>query len=178
MVVEKFVVQLKTKSSFEWSVFRLVRNYIEFFFYYIFFSVWVFIHKHSPITGLQGKREDISLNPHFHFHPFTDTQTLAGQLLQRAHLEAELKPGTFGYLWEPMLQWVSHKFQFQFRFYLIISYIEIDLAESLKSSVKPFADDTSVFAFVKDPGKSSGRFYDNGFNQAVIQKSRRMSEKL
>ena len=36
----------------------------------IFFSIWVFFHSHSRITGLQGKGEDISLTPHYHFHPF------------------------------------------------------------------------------------------------------------
>ena len=33
-----------------------------------FFSIWVFFHEHSRITGLQGKRECISLTPHYHFH--------------------------------------------------------------------------------------------------------------
>ena len=33
-----------------------------------FFSTWVFFHEHSRITGLQGKREGISLTPHYHFH--------------------------------------------------------------------------------------------------------------
>ena len=35
----------------------------------IFFSIWVFSHDHSRITGLQGKGEGISLTPHYHFHP-------------------------------------------------------------------------------------------------------------
>ena len=34
-----------------------------------FFSIWVFFHDHSRITGLQGKGEGISLTPHYHFHP-------------------------------------------------------------------------------------------------------------
>ena len=34
-----------------------------------FFSIWVFFHEHSLITGLQGKGEGISLTPHYHFHP-------------------------------------------------------------------------------------------------------------
>ena len=34
-----------------------------------FFSIWVFFHEHSRITGLQEKRESISFNYHFHFHP-------------------------------------------------------------------------------------------------------------
>ena len=49
----------------------------------IFFSIWVLFHEHSRITGLQGKGEGIQLTPHYHFHLFTDIQTLAGQLLQR-----------------------------------------------------------------------------------------------
>ena len=31
--------------------------------------MWVFFHKHSRSTGLQGKGEGISLTPHYHFHP-------------------------------------------------------------------------------------------------------------
>ena len=34
----------------------------------IFFSIWVFFHNHSQITGLQLKGEDISLTPNYHFH--------------------------------------------------------------------------------------------------------------
>ena len=34
-----------------------------------FFSIWVFFHEHSRITGLQGKGEGISLTPHYYFHP-------------------------------------------------------------------------------------------------------------
>ena len=38
-------------------------------FLYIFFSNWVFFHKHSLFTGQQGKGEDIFLTPLCHFHP-------------------------------------------------------------------------------------------------------------
>ena len=34
-----------------------------------FFSIWVFFHEHSRITGLQRNGKGISLNPHYHFHP-------------------------------------------------------------------------------------------------------------
>ena len=34
-----------------------------------FFSIGVFFHNHSRITGLQGKGEGIYLTPHHHFHP-------------------------------------------------------------------------------------------------------------
>ena len=36
--------------------------------YEFFFTIWVFIHKHSQITGPQGKGEGISLTPYYHFH--------------------------------------------------------------------------------------------------------------
>ena len=35
---------------------------------YLFFPSWVYFHDYSRITGLQGKGEDISLTPHYHFH--------------------------------------------------------------------------------------------------------------
>ena len=37
---------------------------------WIFFSIWVFFHKHLRITGLQGKGkgEGISLTPQYYFH--------------------------------------------------------------------------------------------------------------
>ena len=34
-----------------------------------FFSVWVFFHEHSRITGLQRKEEVIPLIRYYHFHP-------------------------------------------------------------------------------------------------------------
>ena len=34
-----------------------------------FFSIGVFFHNHSRITGLQVKGEGISLTRHYHFHP-------------------------------------------------------------------------------------------------------------
>ena len=34
-----------------------------------FFSMWVFFHEHSRITGLQGKGEGISLTPQYHSPP-------------------------------------------------------------------------------------------------------------
>ena len=39
------------------------------FFVVVFFSVWVFFHNHSQITGLQGKAEGISSTPQYHFRP-------------------------------------------------------------------------------------------------------------
>ena len=38
--------------------------------FFFYFSIWFFFfHNYSQITGLQGKREGISLTPHYHFHP-------------------------------------------------------------------------------------------------------------
>ena len=39
-----------------------------FFFCFVFFSIWVFFHEHSPITGQQGKEEGIYLTALYHFH--------------------------------------------------------------------------------------------------------------
>ena len=36
---------------------------------YIFLSEFSFFHDHSRITGLHRKGEDISLTPHYYFHP-------------------------------------------------------------------------------------------------------------
>ena len=43
-----------------------------------FFSIWVFFHEHSRFTRQQGKGEGTYLTPLYHFHPLTDSQTLAG----------------------------------------------------------------------------------------------------
>ena len=40
-----------------------VKDEVDFFFY-----VWVFLHEHSQITGLQGKGEGILLTLHYYFH--------------------------------------------------------------------------------------------------------------
>ena len=44
-----------------------------------FFSMRVFFHEHSQITGLQGKGEDISLTSHYHFY-IASNRTLTGNL--------------------------------------------------------------------------------------------------
>ena len=36
-----------------------------------FFSIWVFFHNHSRITGLQGKGEGIYLTPYYRFQPLS-----------------------------------------------------------------------------------------------------------
>ena len=35
---------------------------------FFFFSIWLFLHDHSWITGLKGKGDGISLIPYYHFH--------------------------------------------------------------------------------------------------------------
>ena len=54
-----------------WIIY-FIRSALKFPFYWVvnhlFFSIWVFFHEHSRITGLQVKREGISLSPLYHFH--------------------------------------------------------------------------------------------------------------
>ena len=52
---------------------------------YLFFSIWVFFHKHSQFTGEQGKGEAISSTSLYQFQ-LLDRHTLNRQLQQRAHL--------------------------------------------------------------------------------------------
>ena len=42
---------------------------LELFLFFFFFTIWIFFHKHSRITGLQGKVESIPLTPHYYFYP-------------------------------------------------------------------------------------------------------------
>ena len=67
----EFLKYLKTftiKNIFDCTHFSVHYQRSDFFIY-LFFSIWVFFHEHSQITGLQGKGEGISLTPHYHFHP-------------------------------------------------------------------------------------------------------------
>ena len=50
-----------------------------------FFSIWVFFHEHSRITGLQEKGEGISLTPHYHFHPLHRQLDISCRELTSAH---------------------------------------------------------------------------------------------
>ena len=66
----EFLKYLKTftiKNIFDCTHFSVHYQRSDFFIY-LFFSIWVFFHEHSQITGLQGKGEGISLTPHHHFH--------------------------------------------------------------------------------------------------------------
>ena len=69
---------------------------------FFFFSMWVFFHEHSRITGLQGKGEGISLTPHYHFHPLhrhLDINRAITAESSPLHIEtaAGLEPETFGF---------------------------------------------------------------------------------
>ena len=72
-----------------------------FFFCFVFFSKWVFLSRTFTNHRTAGEGEGVSLTPHYNFHRFTDTQTLAERLLQRVHLciqlAAGLEPGTFSF---------------------------------------------------------------------------------
>ena len=59
-----FTTQLKISARKGQSRKEKTNKWISFF-----FSVWVFFHEHSRMTGLQGKRQGISLTPHYHLHP-------------------------------------------------------------------------------------------------------------
>ena len=44
--------------------------YYYYYYYYYYFSIWVFFHEHSRITGLTaGEGGGHFLTPHYHFHP-------------------------------------------------------------------------------------------------------------
>ena len=65
-----------------------------------FFSIWVFFHEHSRITGLQRKGRDNSLTPHYHFHPFhrhLDMSWTITAEISPLHIAAGLEPATFGF---------------------------------------------------------------------------------
>ena len=51
------------------TFFSLTHIHTNSVFFCFFFSIWVFFHEHSRITGLQEKGEGIYLTPHYHFHP-------------------------------------------------------------------------------------------------------------
>ena len=70
---------------------------------FFFFSMWVFFHEHSRITGLKGKREGISLTPHYHFrllHRHLDISEAITAESSPLHIAitAVLEPEFFGFL--------------------------------------------------------------------------------
>ena len=66
----------------------------------ILLSIWVLFHENSRITGLQGKRGNTSLAPHYHFHPLYRhldmSRTITGES-SPLNIVAGLKPATFGF---------------------------------------------------------------------------------
>ena len=66
-----------------------------------FFSIWVFFHNHSRITGLQGKGEGVSLTHDYHFHPLHRNLHISRTITAEnspLHIDiaAGLELGTFG----------------------------------------------------------------------------------
>ena len=64
--ISKTIFVLKIFNFLSW-LFGHVTNRRLFLIFFI--SILVFFNEHSRITGLQGKGERKSLNPHYHFHP-------------------------------------------------------------------------------------------------------------
>ena len=58
-----------SRVAFEVLVINYQKDFMNLFIFNFFFSIWVSLHDHSRITGQQGKGEDISWTPHYHFHP-------------------------------------------------------------------------------------------------------------
>ena len=78
---------------------KIVRR--MFLFFFVFFSIWVFFNEHSRITGLQGKGECISLDPHYHFHTLYRQLDISRAITPESsplHLARNrTRTGTFGF---------------------------------------------------------------------------------
>ena len=68
--------EIFTRKQLCWSLFLIKLKFCEILrtpslknIFLFFFSISLFFHEHSRITGLQGKGEGISLTPRYHFHP-------------------------------------------------------------------------------------------------------------
>ena len=73
--------------------------------YIFFFSIWFFFHNHSRTTGMQGKRESISLTTHYHFHPLHRHLDISQAITAESsplHI-ASRQTQTFGLLSNPFL---------------------------------------------------------------------------
>ena len=65
-----------------------------------FFSIWAFFHEHSRITGMQGNGEDISLSPHYHFHPLHRHSDISRAIAAGSSpLQIASSPTQVGNLW-------------------------------------------------------------------------------
>ena len=70
--------------------------------FFFYFSIWVFFHDHSRITGLQGKGEGISLTPHYHFHPLHRHLDISRAITaESSHLHIASSRTRTGNLWFP-----------------------------------------------------------------------------
>ena len=66
------------------------------------FSIWVFFHNHSRITGLQGKGERISLTHHYHFHPLHRHLDICRAItVESTHIHIGSSRNRTGNLWFP-----------------------------------------------------------------------------
>ena len=102
------VNEFKAKIKFwypENSSCKLCKNYIYQIGYtsnrYHFFSIWVFFHDHSRITGQQENGEGISLTRHYHYHAFHRHLEISRDITAESSLPhmvaAGLESGTFGF---------------------------------------------------------------------------------
>ena len=69
---------------------------------WFFYSIWVFFHEHSRITGVQGKGEGISLTPHYPFHPLHRHLDISGAITaESSPLHIASSRTQTGNLWFP-----------------------------------------------------------------------------
>ena len=112
-------------NSYIWVVWRTSKClYSTYKKKYIFFSIWVFFHDYSRITGLQGKGQDISLTPHYHFHllhrhlDISQAITAESSLLHIANLNSTCKEAISQWLPRKISQYIDipsfQKLDFQF----------------------------------------------------------------
>ena len=79
---------------------------------FFFFSIWVFFHYHSRITGLQGKGEGNSLTPHYHFHPLHRHLDISRAIAaESSPLHVASRRTQTGNLWFPTI--ISNRASFQ-----------------------------------------------------------------
>ena len=106
---------------------------------YIFFSIWVFYHDHSRITGLQGKGEGTSLTPHYHFHPLHKHLDISRAITAESsplHIASSrgLEPGTFGFRAQVatfMVSLTDISEVFGFALTILISHLNLMLSRCL-----------------------------------------------
>ena len=104
----------------------------------VFFSIWVFFHEHSRITGLKGKAESISLTPHYHFHPPHRHLDVSRVITaESSHLHIASSRTRTGNLWlpsascQPLVLWDDTDEKLQ-ELYKFINTLNPDLKFSIK----------------------------------------------